>query len=57
MRSRSDSRKRKAEQDQQEQHGQHGQHVQQVAEAHNQPQQDTRGGWNDAGRGRRKKVQ
>ena len=58
LRSRSDSRKRKAEQEQLEQHGQHGLHGQQVAEAHDQPQDD-RHGWNDvaAGRGRRKKVQ
>ena len=50
LRSRSDSRKRKAEQDQREQ---------QAAEVQDQPPQDERQGWNDvaAGRGRRKKVQ
>ena len=53
LRSRSDSRKRKAEEDLQV----HGQPEQQAGGVQDNSQQDEKYGWNDVTRGRRKKVQ
>ena len=53
LRSRSDSRKRKAEEDLQV----HGQPEQQAGGVQDNSQQDEKYGWNDVARGRRKKVQ